>query len=335
MQFLHRDARLSLVLILLAAGCSGTPEERWEAAKVRQTTGLPTVTRAEIFVVGDPDDDVPEPRFPIYPYENFAPILDQCELTGAKAEELAAIWRSCNFEIGGSLCHNPVYALRFYSDEDLVLETSLCWECDNCFLADGSSGHRWKGFEDIEYRLLLKLRKVLVPPPNIGSAIAVNIGAMRLFDENFTGARTELDDAVRLDPTNPEAYVWRAKFFEKTGETNLAIAEYTEGLKHIPPYARSTFLESRGKLHANAGDHPRAIKDFSESIELKITQDRYVSDLYLLRAESYDKLGNTAEAEADRKRAEPPPPEVYEFESTEDSESPEETETPASAADLP
>src|SRR5688572_6013331 len=100
MQFWNRQARMSLALILLAASCSGTPEESWEEALARQTIELPTVTRAEIFLVGEPEDNVPEPRFPIRPYENFAPILGQCEVTGAQAEELAAIWRSCNFEIG-------------------------------------------------------------------------------------------------------------------------------------------------------------------------------------------------------------------------------------------
>lgn len=331
MQFWNRQARMSLALILLAASCSGTPEESWEEARVRQTTGLPTVTRAEIFVVGEPDDNVPEPKFPIYPYNNFAPILDRCEVSGAKAEELAAIWRSVDFEGSGSLCHYPVYALRLYSDDELVLETSLCWQCGNCFLADGLSDHKWEGFGDIDLKLAQRLRALLTPPPKVGSAFAVMVGAELMYLDDMKGARAELDEAVRLVPTNSQAYIWRSRFFEKTGEMDLAIAEYTEALKHIYPHSRPQHLEARGKLSAKAGDHQRAVEDFTETMEL--IWERYpqapLDDLYLLRAESYEKLGKTAEAQADRKRAEPRQPVDDEFDSTEDSEAPQETEPPA------
>jgi len=35
---------------------------------------------------------------------------------------------------GQSLCHNPAYGFRFYGADQLIFETSVCFECNNWYL---------------------------------------------------------------------------------------------------------------------------------------------------------------------------------------------------------
>ena len=45
-----------------------------------------------------------------------------------------------------ALCHEPAYGLRFFSGEELVLETTFCWKCSN-FEVPTSLGYRFMGFD--------------------------------------------------------------------------------------------------------------------------------------------------------------------------------------------
>ena len=37
-------------------------------------------------------------------------------------------------KFGGAFCHFPVYGLRFYRNDQLLFETSVCWKCSNFYL---------------------------------------------------------------------------------------------------------------------------------------------------------------------------------------------------------
>jgi len=61
-------------------------------------------------------------------------ILDTRVLVGAKAQKLASLWRGQNYTLALAACHNPGYAIKFYSRGKLVVYASVCWSCNNIFM---------------------------------------------------------------------------------------------------------------------------------------------------------------------------------------------------------
>ena len=119
-------------------------DRRDQTAFDSQTTQLPMVDRAEIFQLGEIAGEGND-GFPIRPYKKNAQILNSRSVIGGDAESLAKLWRRRGFGGGGALCHKPVYGMRLLHGGTLLLETSLCWECSNCFVKDGSGESQWIG----------------------------------------------------------------------------------------------------------------------------------------------------------------------------------------------
>ncbi len=58
-------------------------------------------------------------------------------LEGEGAQNVARLWRL--LPPGEAMrCHVPSIGLRFYRDETLLLQASLCWDCNNIFIDYGS-----------------------------------------------------------------------------------------------------------------------------------------------------------------------------------------------------
>jgi hypothetical protein len=53
-------------------------------------------------------------------------------LTGDSAQHLARLWRLLP-PGGGIRCHLPPFGLRFYKDGEVLLQASLCWQCNNLY----------------------------------------------------------------------------------------------------------------------------------------------------------------------------------------------------------
>ncbi|MBX3424941.1 MAG: hypothetical protein KF688_04610 [Pirellulales bacterium] len=129
------------------------------------------------------DSIPPESSFPIHPYGKDARILNEVVLSGNDATEIVEAWRSLSFDrLAGAFCHFPVYGLRFYREEQLLFETSLCWQCSNFYLPMATEvydqlqqrrvKHQWYGFkkgkESDRLRELLKRRlPQFAEPPNV------------------------------------------------------------------------------------------------------------------------------------------------------------------------
>jgi hypothetical protein len=101
---------------------------------------------------------------------SFYKILGQTTLHGNEAADIAEGWRCLprNQRLS-DLCHSPLYALQFQSKGHLLLETTICWHCNNYTLSPG--GHPWLdgdfGFDansPISQAFLATLEKY-VPPP--------------------------------------------------------------------------------------------------------------------------------------------------------------------------
>jgi hypothetical protein len=88
------------------------------------------------------------------PYTRHLPHIDQVELLklkliedqwngdilatkvlkGAEAQRVASLWRRQTYTSSQSACHNPAYAIKFYSQGKLLVYASICWSCNNIFM---------------------------------------------------------------------------------------------------------------------------------------------------------------------------------------------------------
>lgn len=52
-------------------------------------------------------------------------------LEGWEAQQVASLWRAQDYVSDSAICHNPAYAMKFFSGASLVVYATLCWDCDN------------------------------------------------------------------------------------------------------------------------------------------------------------------------------------------------------------
>lgn len=156
------------------------PHERM--LSLAHTDALPRFDRAELYAVSMPtpfDDEKPKRRatnntFPVRPYSLHADIHAHATLQGDACDELRSAWQSLAFDrLGGALCHEPAYGLRFFRGDDLLFETTVCWKCQNFYLPRYDSDerrftHGWYGFADDENaKALLALLQSHLPHPKL------------------------------------------------------------------------------------------------------------------------------------------------------------------------
>ena len=94
-------------------------------------------------------------------------------------------------------------------------------------------------------------------------ACATNIELLRLLDDLELAP---LDAAIKASPQDAEAYYNRAFFYDKNGNYNLAISDYSEAIRLDPKYAEA--YHGRGKVYYYGKDEEdRAIADYNEAIQ--------------------------------------------------------------------
>ncbi|HVJ18787.1 MAG TPA: hypothetical protein VM686_25370 [Polyangiaceae bacterium] len=54
------------------------------------------------------------------------------QITGSDAQKIAELWRALR-PAEQARCHIPPYGLRFWNGSAMIVECSLCWECNNAF----------------------------------------------------------------------------------------------------------------------------------------------------------------------------------------------------------
>ena len=120
----------------LAARLRALENERMERA-------WRTLDRIEVSRLDPKLPDAVAPGFPIHPYGTFARILETKEVPDSKRSGVLASWQGVLRDPGTSAqCHRPGYGLRFLRGSELILETSVCFECHNVFVPFGSE-HVW------------------------------------------------------------------------------------------------------------------------------------------------------------------------------------------------
>ena len=89
------------------------------------------------------------------------------------------------------------------------------------------------------------------------------------YRERGDGARAidAYSEAIRLDPTELDARIARARAYLEGGKAAAAIAEANEVIRVRPDSTTARLILARG--YASAGDHARAIADFDAAIRLR------------------------------------------------------------------
>ena len=144
-------------------------------------------------------------------------------------------------------------------------------------------------------------------------------------------ARAEYEEAIRLDPQNPEAYYGRGNAELQLGQLDLALQDFDEAIRLDPNHAMAhanragvylvtgkfdlsiegygeairidpqniTYYSSRAMAYLNGGQLELAIQDLDTAIEF----DPEDSQAYISRAMVYTLLGRLEEAEQDINRS--------------------------------
>jgi tetratricopeptide (TPR) repeat protein len=75
------------------------------------------------------------------------------------------------------------------------------------------------------------------------------------------------NEAIRLNPLYAEAYIERARCFQRKGQLNEALADYTEAL-HINPNDVGTYILRGDLREMDMGDIDGGIADYTEAIRI-------------------------------------------------------------------
>ena len=95
----------------------------------------------------------PPGRKEFLPYTRNLPAIDKIELLklklkddrwdgeiaaskvlkGAEAQKVASLWRRQTYTSSLAACHEPAYAIKFYSRKRLIAYASVCWSCNSIF----------------------------------------------------------------------------------------------------------------------------------------------------------------------------------------------------------
>lgn len=97
------------------------------------------------------------------------PIYAIVEAESNEASEIAEMWRQLP-QAEQARCHVPPYGLRFYGGGRMIVEASVCWQCNNIWTREegGKSFYTFDASAEVSQRLLEKLREIAKSnPPEI------------------------------------------------------------------------------------------------------------------------------------------------------------------------
>jgi hypothetical protein len=107
-----------LMLLCLMLIVAGSAKSGRDSSVVGLTSKLPAIDKIEL-------QDVEANELWI------KRVVATKTIEGREAQSVARLWRSQNYSGMGYACHNPMYAIKFYSQGKSIAYASLCWECKN------------------------------------------------------------------------------------------------------------------------------------------------------------------------------------------------------------
>lgn len=103
---------------------------------------LPEIDAVDVLVIDERVREKARAGIPtMHAYIIAAADAPCVRVTGAPAQRIAALWRRLRPD-EQARCHIPPFGLRFHAGDVLVLQVSVCWECNNVFGYLGPQGSR-------------------------------------------------------------------------------------------------------------------------------------------------------------------------------------------------
>lgn len=136
----------------------------------------------------------------------------------------------------------------------------------------------------------------VVPKSATGSANATSLlkqGLAYLAKNDYDGAITDLNQAIRLNANNATAFAARGEAYRGKGDTERAIQDFTQAIQLDP--GQSYAYEKRGGAYLQKGLYETAIRDFDDAIRLNPQN----AAAYKYRATAYLELKNYQRAVQD------------------------------------
>ncbi|EGL66779.1 hypothetical protein AGRO_0468 [Agrobacterium sp. ATCC 31749] len=149
------------------------------------------------------------------------------------------------------------------------------------------------GQDDKYKRALADYARAIEISPGSADAYWRRGKANLLCSRNLPAALKDLNEAIRIDPSQAEFFVTRASILGWLGEPARALADLNQALAHDPRSVHA--LTNRGLAYFNNGDTSRALADFDAAIRLSPND----SGLYGFRAAARRQAGDDTGAKAD------------------------------------
>jgi hypothetical protein len=124
-----------LFLTLLACGIIGLVVYVLYAGSQLVTMGvIPHERELRALTIKLPDVERIEVELVHVHFDTIDKVLDSKILTGDQVKELENLWRSQSYTFDGHvLCHEPIYRIRFFKDNALLTEATVCFQCHNIY----------------------------------------------------------------------------------------------------------------------------------------------------------------------------------------------------------
>jgi tetratricopeptide (TPR) repeat protein len=149
------------------------------------------------------------------------------------------------------------------------------------------------GQEDSYKQALADYARAIALSPDTADAYWRRGKANLLYSRDLAAALKDLDEAIRLDPSQAEFYVTRASILGSLKEPDSAFADLNLTLARDPRSVHA--LTNRGLAYFNNGDTSLALADFDAALSLSPAD----SGLYSFRAAARREAGDEAGAKAD------------------------------------
>lgn len=162
------DERLSANRKFFKAKRVAQADYRARLADILQHANRVELLLLDFELAADPDKLSEAERFEVTPYKSATRILRRVsakpDITKLAIHHFQRLLRTREDYEGGPMCHMPIHGVRFFKNDDLLFETSLCWTCSNYFVAypDDYETASWVGLSDAELKQFM-LKQVPIP----------------------------------------------------------------------------------------------------------------------------------------------------------------------------
>lgn len=124
------------------------------------------------------------------------------------------------------------------------------------------------------------------PAPSGSAAERYSLGLKLVEAGKYEEAIVQLNEAIRLDRNNAQAYVNRGYAYWRLSKYELAIEDLNEAIRLDTP-SKANGYSARGRVYVDLGNYEQAIKDYNEAVRLNPRSE----EAYFFRGLAYRNVG--------------------------------------------